>query len=131
MRSRVGVQGDLRGFAPVLHRLAKKALGRIHIAVSAQEEIDGPAGPVHGPIQVDPAPPNLYIGLVHPPGSPNRTSIAVPTLLEFWQVMLDPPQNRGVRQRDAPIRHHDHQVSQTQLETRIPTDTQDDYLSVE
>src|SRR5215471_16539672 len=97
MRSRVGVQRDLRRFAPVLHRLAKKALGRIHIALSAQEEIDGPAGLIHGPIQVHPTAPNLYIGLVHPPGSPNRTSISVPALLKFWQVMLGPAQNRGVR----------------------------------
>jgi hypothetical protein len=43
MRSRVGVQRDLRRFAPVLQRLAEKGLGRIHIAISAQEEIDGPA----------------------------------------------------------------------------------------
>jgi hypothetical protein len=36
-----------------------------------------------------------------------------------------------VRQRGASIRHHDHQVSQTQFETRVPADTQDDDLSVE
>jgi hypothetical protein len=36
-----------------------------------------------------------------------------------------------VRQRDALIRHHDHQVPQTQFETRVPADTEDDDLSVE
>jgi hypothetical protein len=36
-----------------------------------------------------------------------------------------------VRQRDASIRHHGHQVSQTQFETRVPANTQDDDLSVE
>jgi hypothetical protein len=36
-----------------------------------------------------------------------------------------------VRQRDTSIRHHDHQVSQTQFETRVPASTQDDDLSVE
>ena len=40
-------------------------------------------------------------------------------------------QNRGVRHRDASVRHHDRQVSQTELETRVPADTQDDDLSVE
>ena len=45
--------------------------------------------------------------------------------------MLDPAHNRGVRQRDASVRHHDDQISQTQLETRVPADTQDDDLSVE
>ena len=36
-----------------------------------------------------------------------------------------------MRQRNASIRHHDHQVSQTQFETRVPANTQDDDLSVE
>jgi hypothetical protein len=43
----------------------------------------------------------------------------------------DPTQNRCVRQRDASIRHHDHQVPQTQFETRVPTDTEDDDLPIE
>jgi uncharacterized protein (TIGR03437 family) len=45
--------------------------------------------------------------------------------------MLDPPQNRGVRQRSASVRHHDDQISEAQFETRVPADTQDDDLSVE
>jgi hypothetical protein len=36
-----------------------------------------------------------------------------------------------VRQRDASIRHHDHQVPQTQFEARVPADTKDDDLPVE
>ena len=60
MRRRIeGVQRDLRRFAPVLHRLAEKALGRIYIALSTQEEIHGPTGFVHSSIQVDPASTNL------------------------------------------------------------------------
>ena len=45
--------------------------------------------------------------------------------------MLDPTQNRGVRQRDASVRHHDDQISQAQFEARVSADTQDDDLSVE
>jgi hypothetical protein len=45
--------------------------------------------------------------------------------------MLDPTQNRRMRQRNASIRHHNHQVSQAQFETRVPAHTQDDDLSVE
>src|SRR6516162_896602 len=100
--------------------MAEKALGCVHIVVSAQEEIHRLSRLVHSPIQVDPPAPHLYIGLVHSPGSPNRTIIATPALLEFRQVMLDPAHNRGVRQRDASVRHHDHQISQTQLEAGIP-----------
>ena len=33
--------------------------------------------------------------------------------------------------RDPPIRHHDHQVPQAQLEARVPTHAQNDDLSVE
>src|SRR6516165_11811578 len=131
MRCGIGVQRDLGGCAPVLYRITEKGLGSVDITVSAQEEIVGPAGLVHGPIQIDPTAPDLYICLVHPPESPNWTSISIPTLLEFWQVMPDAAQNRGVRQRDAPIRHHDHQVSKAQLEARVPADTQDDDLSIE
>jgi hypothetical protein len=115
MRCRISVQRDLRRFARVLHRTAEKSLCRVNIAISAQEEIDRPAGLVHSPIQVDPSSANLNIGLVHPPRSANRTSVSAPALLEFRQVTLDPTQNRCVRQRNATIRHHDHQVPQTQF----------------
>jgi hypothetical protein len=66
-----------------------------------QEEIDRPSGLVHGPIQIDPSAANLYICLVHPPGSADGTSESPPALLEFRQVTLGPTQNRCVRQRDA------------------------------
>jgi hypothetical protein len=36
-----------------------------------------------------------------------------------------------MRQPDASVRHHDHQISQAQLEAGIPANTQDDDLSVE
>src|SRR5262249_30639623 len=71
------------------------------------------------------------ICLVHSPGSANRTSSAAPALLEFRQIMLGPAQNRGVRQRDASVRHHDDQISQAQFEARLPAHTQDDDLSIE
>src|SRR5437763_4012085 len=89
MRRRIAVQRDLGGCAPVDHRIAEKGLGSVHIAASAQEEIHCMSGLVHGPIQVHPPAPNLYICLVHPPGSTNRTGISTPALLEFGQVMLD------------------------------------------
>jgi hypothetical protein len=45
--------------------------------------------------------------------------------------MLDPARNRGVRQHDASVRHHDDQISQAQFEARVPADTEDDDLSIE
>jgi hypothetical protein len=57
--------------------------------------------------------------------------VSAPALLEFRQAVLDPTENPGVRERNAPIRHHDDQVPQAQLETRVPADTDDDDLPVE
>ena len=57
--------------------------------------------------------------------------MSAPALLECRQVVLDPTENGGVRERNAPIRHHDGQVSQAQFETRIPADTEDDDLPIE
>jgi len=131
MRCRIGVQRDLRRFAHVLHRTAEESLCGVYIAISAQEEIDSPAYLVHSPIQIDPVSPNLYVCLVHPPRSADWTSVSAPALLEFRQVTLHPTQNRCVRQRDASIPHHDHQVPEAQFETRVPADTEDDDLPVE
>src|SRR5215472_11325350 len=65
----IGVQGDLRRFMRVLHRSAEKALGRIHIPLSAQKEIDRSPCLIHRPVEVDPMSADLYIRLIHPPGS--------------------------------------------------------------
>ena len=53
--------------AQVLHRTAEISLCSIHIGISAQEEVDRPAGLVYGPIQLDPAAANLYICPIYPP----------------------------------------------------------------
>jgi len=50
MRCRIGVQRDLHWFACFLYRPAEKSLCRIHIAISTQEEVDGPACLIHSPI---------------------------------------------------------------------------------
>src|SRR5215813_6296075 len=81
-------------------------LTRIHIPLSAQKEIDRSPCLIHRPVEVDPMSADLYIRLIHPPGSADWPSITLPALLEFRQVMLDPTENRGVGQRNAPIRHH-------------------------
>ena len=55
--------------------------------------------------------------------SRNRdVNAAKAALLEFGRVMLDPPQNRSMRQYDASFAHHGHQIPVAQLETQIPAD---------
>src|SRR5215831_11100332 len=127
----IGVQGDLRRFMRVLHRSAEKVLGRIHIPLSAQKEIVRSPCLIHRPVEVDPMSADLYIRLIHPPGSADWPSITLPPLLEFRQVMLDPTQDGRMCERNASIHHHDHQVSEAQFETCVPADAKNDDLSVE
>jgi len=131
MRGSLGVQRDLRRFAPVLHCMAEKGLGRIHSAISTQQEVHAPPGFVHSPIQVDPASANPYLCLAHPPGSAHWTSVSAPALLQFRHITLDPSQHRCGRERAASIRHHNPYVPQTQFETRVPANAEDDDLPIE
>ena len=112
------------------HCAAKKRLGGVYVPVPAEKEIHRLAGFVDGAVQVHPLAVDLYIGLVHPPRSVERPSVAPPALFEFRKVVLDPPQ-RGMGDGDPPVRHHDHQVPQAQFEARVPAYAQDDDLSVE
>jgi hypothetical protein len=45
--------------------------------------------------------------------------------------VLDPPQNRRVRQTNAAFPHHHHQIAIAQLETQVPTHAQHYDLPVE
>src|ERR1700728_3091972 len=94
-------------------------------------EIDGLPGFVHRPIQIHPFAALLYIGLVHPPGSAHSAGKAPPALLEFRRVVLHPPQNRRVRQAQAPFAHYGDQVSIAELKAQIPADAQDHDLLIE
>src|SRR5205814_4853172 len=86
---------------------------------------------VHRPVQVDPSSANLNVSFVHPPGAADSTSVALPALLEFRQVALDPTQDGRVSERNASIRHHDHQISEAQFETCVPANAKNDDLPVE
>jgi hypothetical protein len=44
--------------------------------------------------------------------------------------MPGPAHNGGVRQREATLRHHFHQVAVTEFETQVPPHAQDDDLAV-
>src|ERR1700674_3824383 len=89
VRRRIGVQRDLRGHASVLYCTAQKRFGGVHVSLLAETEIDRLARFVDGTVQVHPLSVNLYIRLVHPPRSADRSSVAPPTLLELRQVALD------------------------------------------
>src|SRR6266849_5851877 len=131
VRGSIGVQGDLRGHASVLHRATEQRFGGVHVPVPAEKEIHRLARFVDGAVQVHPLSVNLYIRLVHPPRSADGPSVAPPALFEFWKVALNPPQDRCMGHRDPSIRHHDHQIPQAQFEACVPAHAQNDNLSVE
>jgi hypothetical protein len=54
-----------------------------------------------------------------------------PALLQFRRVMLHPPQNRRLRQAQAPFAHHGDQVSITELKAQVPAHAQDNDLPIE
>jgi hypothetical protein len=58
-RGRVGVQGDLRGYASVLHRAAEIGFGSVYVPVPAEEQIHGLACFVDRAVQVLPVSVNL------------------------------------------------------------------------
>jgi hypothetical protein len=54
-----------------------------------------------------------------------------PAFLEFWNVVLHPPQNRRVHKDHSALSHHFHQVTCTQLVPQIPANAQNDNLLIE
>jgi len=111
------------------HCLTQESLGGVHVALAAQVEIDCLTNLVDCSIEVHPLALDPDIGLVHAPRSADRAGEPLPALFELRSVMLDPPQNGRVSHADAPLSHHGHQVSKTQLKAQIPTNTQDyDFL---
>ncbi len=62
------------------------------------------------------------------PRSANFTGIAIPALLELWNMPLHPAHDRRMRKMQAALSHHLDQITQAELVTQIPTHTQDDDL---
>src|SRR6202040_2275685 len=60
----------------------------------------------------------------------DRLGEPLPALLELRCVSPHPTHNGRMGQRQAALGHHLHQVSQAQLEAKIPAHAQDDYLAV-
>src|SRR5580704_19380849 len=101
VRCSIGIERNLGRNPLALHGLSEKRFGRVHVPVPAQIIIDGLAGFVHRPVEVDPRALHLYIRLITAPGAAHSTGVSSPSLLKLRTVMLYPPQNCGVRHGDA------------------------------
>ena len=114
----------------LLRRPGKEPLGGGHITPSAQEEVDRAARFIDGPVQVDPLAFHLDISLVHAPRVTHRQGVRLPTLFKIRHVALHPPQDRRMSQQDAALGHHLDQVTGTELQSEVPSHTQNDDLLV-
>jgi hypothetical protein len=111
--------------------LAKERLGGGDIPLGAKQEIDGLSFFVDRTIEIGPATSDFDVGFIDTPGSSRQASEAVPTLLEFWHIALDPAHDRRMRQTEPAFAHHFDEVSKAEFVAEIPADTEDDDFPVE
>jgi hypothetical protein len=100
MRSLIAVERDLpRQSTLALERPPEKRFGGCNIPLGAEQEIDRLSFFVDSAVEISPATLDLDVGLVDPPGSAGLASEAVPPLLEFWNIALDPAHDCRMSQR--------------------------------
>jgi hypothetical protein len=130
MRDRIAIERDFLGDATLLNGPRKETLGRRNIAVFAQQKVHGVSLLIHRTIKVAPLPSDLDIRLIDAPGSPDRPSILLPTLLKLRNIALHPAHNGGMRQIDAAFGHHRPQVSIAQFIGAVPSHAENYDLAV-
>jgi hypothetical protein len=132
VRCRIAVQSDADGSPPVRAKgLAEECLGRRYIPLRTETEIHGIAVPVHGTVQINPSSAHLQIRLVYTPGSADFACTASPALFELRQIPLDPTHDGRMRKFQFAFCHHLDKIAQAELIAKVPSDTQEDHLSVE
>ena len=107
MRSGIAIKRDADRWAQLrAKRFAEKGLGRCHIPLRTQSEVDGVAIPVDSAIQVDPTATDLQIRLVNAPRATALACIAIPALLELRNISLYLAHDRGMRNIQPAFGHH-------------------------
>jgi hypothetical protein len=96
---------------------------------STETEIHGIAIPVHGTVQINPSSAHLQIRLVDTPGSADFACIASPALFELRHILLDPMHDGRMPKFQFAFCHLD-KIAQAELIAKVPSDTQEDHLSV-
>ena len=112
-------------------RFAEECLGSGDASIWAKQKIHCLAVLVDSPIEKVPPSPDLYIGLIHAPGSVHGPREAVPSLLELRHIANHPTINRRMRHDDAALGHHCHEISIAQPVGDVPADTQLDDFRIE
>src|SRR5918996_5348828 len=111
--------------------LTEEGLGSFYVPMLAEVEVDRLTSLVDRAVEVHPFAFDLDRGLIHPPGTPDRLGILVPALLKGRNKADHPAHDRGVCHREAPFRHHLHEIAVAELIADVPADTEGDDQTIE
>ena len=111
--------------------LAEKPFRRLSIALGREQKVDRLAAAVDGSIQIHPAALNFHVCLVHPLGAVAHAQVGADPLLQFDRIGLDPTEDGGVVHLNAPIQHHELEITVPDREHQIPPDRPQDHLGGE
>ena len=110
---------------------AEEALGRLLVALGAEQEVDGLAGAVDGAIQVAPLPVDPEVGLVDVPRPAAGPQVAARALLELGGEALDPAVHGRVVDLDPAVGEHALEVAVADRELQVPAHRPKDDLGRE
>src|ERR1700745_4274891 len=111
-------------------RPGKESLGGSNVTPFAQEKVDGSTLLIDGAIEVDPLAFYFDVGFIHTPGVADWPCVMIPALFKLRDILLHPPKNSRMGQRDATFRHHLDQVTEAQFKCDVPSHTQNDDFCV-
>ena len=108
----------------------KEPLGGSNISVFAQQEIDCEILLIDCSVEVCPPASNSDVRFICSPRSTDRSCVVVPELLELRDDVSNLSQDSRMRDIDAALGHHSHQVSGAKLVSGIPTDAENDDCAI-
>src|SRR5918996_1465032 len=111
--------------------LTEEGLSSFYVPMLAEVEVDRLTSLVDRAVEVHPFAFDLDIGLIHPPRTPDRLGILAPALLKDRNKADHPAHDRGVGHREAPFRHHLHEIAVAELIANVPANAEDDHQAVE
>ena len=111
--------------------LTEEGLSSFYVPMLAEVEVDRLTSLVDRAVEVHPFAFDLDIGLIRPPRTPDRLGILAPALLKDRNKADHPAHDRGVGHREAPFRHHLHEIAVAELIANVPANAEDDHQAVE
>jgi hypothetical protein len=100
----------------------KEALGRLLVALGAEQEVDRLAGAVDGAVKVAPLTVDPEVGLVDVPRPTARPQVLPHPLLELGGEALDPAVQRDVIDQDALVGEHAREIAVADRKLQVPPD---------